>query len=105
MLILLHIQHQVQLSAHPIPSGFRAVYESPISGDGQEVDSESLSKPQVWEGCFFTYLDNNGDLRVNAGDLIWIFKDSDADGIDDVTSRCEFKILDSLDNEVLTKQF
>ncbi len=94
-----------QSRAYPIPSGINPVNENATNGDGETVDNDSINRPHVWENCLFCYLDANGDSKVNAGDSIWIYKDYDDDGVEEVISRYRFSIFDWDENEVLRKEF
>lgn len=86
---------------YPIPSNSHSVFENSSIGDGQIIDSESVNKPQIWEGCYFAYIDIESDNKITSGDVIWIFKDHNNDNIDDIDIGYIFKILDKKNREVL----
>ena len=46
----------------------------------------------------------DGNDELNSGDQIWVYKDYDDDGTDDITSGYKFKILDGDDNIVISKE-
>ena len=82
---------------YPIPSGAMAVTDS----SGGALDgSDSLSD---YTNCTLAYIDQNDDKKVSPDDSIWIYKDNDNDGIDEIGSKCVIKILDKYSNIVLTK--
>ena len=84
--------------AYPVPSSTAAAggpIENATNGDGLTVDDLSLAKPNIWENCYFCYLDANKDGKVNAGDVVWVYKDYDADLTEEVEPGYKFKILDT----------
>ena len=91
-----------QSSVYPVATTASVpVRENATLGDGDTVDSASIANPSYWELCYFAYVDETDDGKINAGDTIWIFKDNNADGTNDIESGYVFKILDGKDNEVL----
>ena len=91
-------------TAYPIPSGANPVTENMTTGDGEIVDSDSFFKPDRIEHCSFVFLDSESDGRLNFGDILWIIKDYNDDGINDVKPGYKFKIVDNEGNERLSKE-
>ena len=91
-------------SIYPIPSNYgTSVFENPIIGDGQTVDSDSASYPQRWDGCYFAYVDAQSDNIINRGDMIWLFKDWDMDAADDLITGYSLIIFDNNDKMYMKK--
>lgn len=90
---------------YPVPSNPSiAVYENSSNGDGQTIDTESVEKPHLWEGCFYSFLDAQSNGRVNAGDIIRIYKDYNDNGADDIKPGYKIKFYDGDNNNVLSKE-
>jgi len=83
---------------YPISSGSH-VTENQTTGDGAILDSESLNNPNVWKNCYFAFIDSEGNDKIDSGDAVWVYKDYNNDGVDDVNSDCRFKIVDEQNNE------
>jgi len=79
---------------YPIPGKIGFVYENETTGDGEIVDTDSVSNPEIWEGCYIAYIDSQSDNLVNAEDHIWLFKDINDDGINDTESGDKFIMFD-----------
>ncbi|WP_455392706.1 hypothetical protein, partial [[Eubacterium] cellulosolvens] len=62
------------------------------------------SNLEDYAGCYLAFVDNNIDNEVSPDDIIWIYKDYNADGIEEVESRYTFKILDKEGEMVIKKQ-
>ena len=88
----------------PIPYSTGSVIENATTGDGQAIDSNSVPNPEIWENCILVYNDAQSDKKVSASDSIWIYKDYDNDGIEEITSGYRIKIVDGNGKEVLTKE-
>jgi hypothetical protein len=89
---------------YPIPSGTGPVIENKTEGDGKIIDSNS-DRLVIWENCYFVYIDNNDDGKLNHYDDILVYKDYNDDGINDITSGCKFIILDYKDNIIWSTEF
>jgi hypothetical protein len=77
----------------PIPSGSGSVMDN--STNSVVTGNSELKN---YEYCYIAYNDQNNDERVNAGDNIWIFKDFNNDGIDDIKSNYRLQVL--IGNEI-----
>jgi hypothetical protein len=53
--------------------------------------------------CFIAYFDQTSDGKINGGDSLYIYKDYDADGTDDVLSNYDVKIITSNDEMAMNK--
>jgi hypothetical protein len=90
---------------YPIPSGESPVTENVTTGDGDIIDNDSISNPEIWEYCYFAYIDSEGSGKVDAGDVVRIYKDYNNDEINEVKVGYKFKILDNEGNERYSKKF
>jgi len=50
------------------------------------------SRFEDYEGCYIAYIDQNADTKVTSGDTIYVYKDYDNDGIEEILSRYKLKI-------------
>ena len=80
---------------YPIPSGGSAVQDNATS-----ATVTATSDLSDYEDAFLAVVDQNKDGKINANDAIWVYKDWERDGTQDVTSRYTFTILDQ-DNKVV----
>jgi hypothetical protein len=69
---------------------------------GSTIDSASTF--EHYQNCSMVYLDSDADGKLTAGDQIYIYKDYNSDGFDDVSYDYEFEIRDG-DNLVSSKVF
>lgn len=85
---------------YPMPSGLSPVKErytnETVTGD---------TAITTYEYCCFAYVDANKDRKISLGDSIWVYKDYDADGKNDIFPKYSFNILDYDDNLVMKKEF
>jgi len=95
---------QGDTTVYPIPSSLSPVYENSSTGDGATVDTDTINYPLRWEGCYLAFIDSESDGKVNAGDAIWIYKDYNDDGTNEISSGYKIKILDNNDYEILVKE-
>jgi FlaG/FlaF family flagellin (archaellin) len=86
-------------TVYPIPSGAGAVQDNSTS-----ATVTSASGLTDYEDCYMAFVDQNNDGKINADDAIWVYKDYERDGTQDVQSRFTFKILDADGEMVLKKQ-
>ena len=70
-----------------IPSGSAAVTNAAGSTIG------SGDSPQDYKNCSFAYIDQDDNGKVTAGDTIYVYKDNDNDGTDDILSGYVFELL------------
>lgn len=70
------------------PNAVKDASNNTIDGD------DALSE---YSGCYIVYLDQNSDQKVNAGDSIYVYKDNDADGIEEVSANYIFRIMANSD--------
>lgn len=97
------IIYYAETKIYPFPSTPNTnVYENQELGDGDVVDEESLERPELWEGCYLTYVDSPNDAKIFYGDSIWIYKDWNNDNIDDI-SEDYYLILEDRNEMVLRK--
>ena len=85
---------------YPMPSGL-----SPVKDSHTNETITGETSITSYDYCCFAYIDANNDHKISAGDSIWIYKDYDADGKNDILPRYAFNILDNDDNFVLKKEF
>jgi flagellin-like protein len=88
----------VDTTVYPISSSTQVVL------NGTSGPPTDASAPLTWEYCYFAILDSETDGKINSGDAIWVYKDYDDDGDDEITSGYRIKILDADGNEVLNKE-
>ena len=72
----------------PIPSGSGGVLDNSTNS----VVTEN-SELKNYEYCYIAYNDQNNDERVSAGDNIWVYKDFNNNGIDDIKSNYKLQVL------------
>jgi len=75
--------------------------ENTTTGDGETIDYFSLNKPEVWEGCFFTYIDKQSDSIINSGDKLLIFRDWDDDDINEISNNDKIYIRNDYNFEIV----
>jgi flagellin-like protein len=46
-----------------------------------------------YENCYIAFIDGDSDNMLNHGDVIYLYKDYDNDGIDNIISRFSFRIV------------
>ena len=66
------------------PNAVKDASNNTIDGD------DALSE---YSGCYLVYLDQNSDQKVNAGDSIYVYKDYDADGTEEISANYIFRIM------------
>ena len=72
---------------YAIPSGTAA----PDNGAGGAIaDTTSITN---YYNCSIAFVDNDNNLKVNEGDVIYIYKNYDRTGTDDITSGYVFELL------------
>jgi len=89
-------------SGYPIPYSVDSVRENATIGDGTTIDAKSLTKPNVWEDCLFTYLDVQSNDKISTDDIIWVYLDYDDDGNNEIEPGYEFKIFDDRNKHIVT---
>jgi len=72
---------------YPIPSG-----SSPVIDNSTGTAVTENSDLKDYNNCLISYNDQDADGKVSAGDNIWIYKENDSDGTDDVKTNYEFEI-------------
>jgi hypothetical protein len=77
-------------------------FTNPVT-DGSGGDLDGNDPLGEYANCTIAYIDQNGDEEVSADDSIWIYKDNNNDGIDDVKPRYNFFVLDWNHEWVLRK--
>lgn len=85
---------------YPLPSG-----HSPVKDSHTNETVTAETSITSYDYCCFAYIDANNDHKISAGDSIWVYKDYDADGKNDILPRYTFNILDNDDNPVMKKEF
>ena len=50
---------------------------------------------EEYKNCYFAYMDYESDDYITSGDIIWLYKDPDCDGNDDIEDDYSFQILDN----------
>jgi hypothetical protein len=86
-------------TVYPIPSR-----DTPVRDISTENTVTANSKMADYELCFIAYIDQNTNGKISADDTIWIYKDYNADGTNEILSNYLFNILDADGNMVLKKQ-
>jgi hypothetical protein len=85
---------------YPMPSEL-----SPVKDSNTNETVTGDTAITTYEYCCFAYVDANNDHKVSVGDSIWVYKDYDADGKNDIFPKYSFNILDYDDNLVMKKEF
>ena len=86
-----------QSQVYAIPSGSSAVTNGTVS----VLPAHDL---EDYVDCYVAYIDQNKDGKVSSDDSIWIYKDYNDDGTNEIASRYTFKILDGNNEMVMKKQ-
>ncbi len=80
--------YPMTLGTSPVTDGI-----STVNGD------DALS---AYEGCYIAFIDQNQDEKINSGDSLYIYKDNNNDGINDIKSNYSIRIM-SRDEMVMNK--
>jgi len=87
-----------------ITIGESEIYAIPWKDGGVKSKTGSIIKSednlQDYTNCVIVYLDQNADDLVSPDDYIYVYKDLDNDGIDEVLPGYNFKIIDK-DNVII----
>ena len=73
---------------YPIASG-----TTPVIDNSTSNIVTGNSDLNDYENCYVAIVDQNSDNKINAGDNIWIYKDYNSDGINDIKINYKFEIL------------
>ncbi len=53
----------------------------------------SQSSLSDFDGCYMIYVDSNSDLKITEGDAVIVFKDYDANGLEEIKEKYQFGIF------------
>jgi flagellin-like protein len=78
--------------------GASSIYAIPSNmGTGTVDNGTSTVTPSTplenYENCAIAFIDQDDNNKVSAGDTIYIFKDNDNDGVEDITNGYFFELL------------
>jgi hypothetical protein len=86
-----------QSKIYAMTHGFTVMDDMNLSVDGNDPLS-------IYRECYIAYVDQTDDGRITSGDSIYIYKDYNADEVQDVYPNYSITILDNNSDIVLNKK-
>ena len=75
--------------------------ELPVQGiDNETIDSDDLFNSYIF--CYITYIDGSSDGIANPGDYLYIYRDYNGDGVDDISEGYSIHMI--FQNRIVMKQ-